>query len=218
MQVRNDMSKEQQSAPSQPETEQPVHDQPVASPGRRRFVTGLATGSVLMTVANRPAMAAWCTPSAWVSGNLSRPNGQVKSCGGRSHGFWRTQPKNWPSRYRPGTCKNGGPGTCTDYKGDGTPFHQGVGNGTGPFAGSRFGELTLMQVLWLQGNSDPHKLGGHFVAALLNSITIPNYGLSEATVIDMWFQLETQGFYLPPSGAATMTPEDVAEFLQNTFD
>lgn len=188
----------------------------IASPGRRRFVTGLATGSVLMTVASKPAMAGtWCTPSAWVSGNLSReelPN----SCGGRSPGFWRTQDRQWPSHYKPGTCKNSGPGNCNVYNGDGTPFHQAIGDGTGPFFGTTFGDHSMMQVIWKQGHGDPYQLGAHICAALLNAATIPEYGMSEHQVIEIWYQLETQGFYQPSAGDL-MTKQDVVAFIQNTF-
>lgn len=190
-------------------------DRPAISPGRRRFVTGVATGSILMTVANRPALAGVCTPSAWVSGNLS-PRTDQESCGGRSPGFWKANVQRWPSLYDPGTCKNKGPGTCNKFNDDGTPFHQGVGDGSGPFFGSTFGALTLMQVLWLKGHEDPHQLGAHIVAALLNAVTIPEYGMTEADVVEIWFQLETKGFY--EVSGIVMDAEEVVRFIQNTFD
>lgn len=207
----------------------PVEGGSGPSSSRRRFVAGLATGSILMTVASRPAIAggggkggggkgdwkkgAWCTPSAWVSGNLSN-NHSKQNCGGRSPGYWKTDPKRWPSKYKAGSC-NKGKGTCTDYKNDGTGFHQYKG---GPFAGSFFGNKSMMQVLWLQGHSDPHQLGAHIVAAFLNAATIANYGMTRSMVVDIWYQLSTQGFYQPSPGAPVMTAEEVVDFIQNTFD
>lgn len=210
----------------------PVEGGSGPSSSRRRFVAGLATGSILMTVASRPAIAggggggkggggkgdwkkgAWCTPSAWVSGNLSN-NHAKQNCGGRSPGYWKANASRWPSKYKPGSCSSKKGGNCTDYKNDGTAFHQYKG---GPFAGSFFGNKSMMQVLWLQGHSDPHQLGAHIVAAFLNAATIANYGMTRSMVVDIWYQLSTQGFYQPSPGAPVMTAEEVVDFIQNTFD
>lgn len=218
---------EQEHADQHAERDHATEDRSGTSASRRRLVAGLASGSILMTVANRPAIAggrgggsgdwkrgAWCTPSAWVSGNLSQ-NDDRQSCGGRSPGYWQSEARRWPSIYDAGSCKKGGRGTCTDYKNDGTPFHQFRG---GPFSGSFFGNQSMMQVLWLGGHSDPHQLGAHIVAALLNAASIPNYGMTRSMVIDVWHQLSTQGFYQPSPGAPAMTPEEVVLFIQNTFD
>lgn len=187
---------------------------------RRRLIKGVATGSVLMTVANRPAMGAWCTPSAWVSGNLSQPDKLRKTCGGRSPGFWRTRVERWPSRYSPGTCATSTPGTCTSYNDDGTPFHMALINAAGlrgVFYGTTFGTRTLMQVLWLEGSGDPYRLGAHIIAGLLNAATVPDYGMNENMVKEIWRQIEMQGYYQPSVGDP-MYPQDVVKFLQNTFD
>lgn len=197
------------------------------STSRRRFVTGLAGGSVLMTVASQPAMAGLCTPSAWVSGNLSQVGGKHRRCGGKAPKHWRDKPNQWPSRYRPGSCKDNkgkGKGFGHDnrdcdgkYASNGTPFHRGYGDGSGPCRGSSFGDKTMMQLLWEQNHSDLHRLGSHVVAALLNSATIPNYGMSEETISDIWVQIESRGFYKPPYGEA-MGVDDVIRFLQNTYE
>jgi hypothetical protein len=191
------------------------------SSSRRRFIAGVASGSILMTVASRPALAGggkgdkggWCTPSAWVSGNLSQTN-SMRNCGGRSPGYWKSNFNRWPSTVKPGSCKTKGNGNCTDYKGDGTPFHKSNG---GPFAGDFFGSLTMMQVLWLTGNKDPYQLGSHIIAAYLNAVTIPNYGMTPSMVVDMWDQLTIHGFYQPTPGAPSMSKEEVVVFIKNTF-
>jgi hypothetical protein len=234
------MSEEQQSVhagsgSAQPESGIAVSSAQVPeSPGRRRFVTGLAGGSVLMTVASQPAMAGLCTPSAWVSGNLSQVGGKHRRCGGKPPKHWRDKPKQWPSRYRPGNCKKddkgkgkgGGHGggfghddrDCNGkYASNGTPFHRGYGDGSGACRGSSFGDKTMMQLLWEQNNSDLHRLGAHVVAALLNASSIPNYGMSEETIADIWLQVESRGYYKPPHGEA-MSVEDVIRFLQNTYE
>jgi hypothetical protein len=185
---------------------------------RRRFIKGIATGAVLITVASRPAMGAWCTPSAWVSGNLSAHD-DADTCGGRSPGYWATQPDRWPPQYRPGTCDDDEHGTCKKYESDGTPFHNITNSAglTGPFYNNgTFKTLTMMQVLWLGGGGDAYQLGAHLCAALLNAATIPNYGMDEATVKEIWRQLATQGYYQPSVGTP-MYPQDVVAFIKNTF-
>lgn len=222
------MSSQSQNQGSEPRSRQALPPQtgagsaPAAavSTDRRRLLKGVATGSVLMTVANRPAMGAWCTPSAWVSGNLSQPDKLRKTCGGRSPGFWRTRVERWPSKYSTGTCATQTQGPCSSYNADGTPFHITVINAEGKrgvFFGSSFGTRTLMQVLWLEGSGDPHRLGMHIVAALLNAATIPDYGMSENMVREIWRQVSTQGFYQPSVGDP-MYPADVVMFIQNTFE
>lgn len=184
---------------------------------RRRFLKGAAGATpILMTVASRPALGAQCTPSAWVSGNLSDHGHERLTCGGRSPGYWKARAEMWSTtRYQPGTCsqkldyRNN---TCTAYNGDGTPFNAVFATGNRYYDGK-----TLMQVLWLQGNEDPFQLGAHIVAALLNADSIPDYGMRPEDVVDIYRQLVTTGVYQPSAGDP-MTAQDVVLFIQNTFD
>lgn len=74
---------------------------------KRKLLKGAAVAPLLMTIASRPVLAMGiCTPSAWVSGNLSDHN-KERECGGRSPGYWKTKPGRWPNSYKPGTCKPG---------------------------------------------------------------------------------------------------------------
>lgn len=229
------MSEEQQSVPvasesARYESESAVASvQTPASNSRRRFVTGLAGGSVLMTVASRPAMAGLCTPSAWVSGNLSDAGQKQRRCGGKPPKHWQDKPNQWPPRYRPGNCKNdkndrgkgkGGQSSsdCNGkYASNGTPFHRGFGDGSGPCGGSVFGDKTMMQLLWESSHNDLHRLAKHVIAAHLNAAAIPNYGMTEAMIADIWSQIEAQGFYQPSHGELMMV-DDVILFLQNTYE
>ena len=211
---------------------------------RRRILKGAAVAApLMMTVASRPVLGAQCTPSAWVSGNLS-DNGQDRSCGGRSPGYWKTNPHRWQgTRFMPGTCggevsehhmrlrkhswgkESGydktyswqGTGTCKTYGSDGTPFHKFSQLGRrGVFPGRYYRDRTLMQVLWLKGHEDPYQLGAHIVAALLNAASIPDYGMSVREVIHMYGQLARLGYFQPSAGDP-MSPQEVVLFIQNTF-
>lgn len=184
---------------------------------RRHLIKGIgATAPLMMTIASRPVLGAQCTPSAWVSGNLS-DHGQTRmSCGGRSPGYWKTRGGRWAvTGFVPGTCKHSAmTHVCRGYKSDGTAFHQSAG---GIFAGRVFGHKTMMQVLWLNGNEDPYQLGAHIVAALLNAASIPDYGMDRNDVAEMYRQLVTAGLYQPSVGEA-MTAQDCVRFIQNTFE
>ena len=185
---------------------------------RRSLIKGIGIATpLIMTVASRPVLGAQCTPSAWVSGNLSDNHTEL-SCGGRSPGYWKTRVRRWGgSGYNPGTCAEEiSRSTCDNYKSDGTPFHKSGGSG-GVFDGSNFGSKSMMQVLWLLGNEDSYQLGAHIVAALLNAASIPDYGMNQNQVIDMYRQLVTSGLYQPSVGDP-MTAEDCVRFIQNTFD
>ena len=182
---------------------------------RRRFLKGTAGAApILLTVASRPVLGAQCTPSAWVSGNLSHPDSD-KECGGRSPGFWRTKPDRWPLGYNPGTCTDASrKGTCKEWNSDGTAFHVGLSS-SGVFAGTQYGTDTLMQVLWREGHSDMYELGAHLVAALFNAESISSYGMSPAEIIAMANQVLTTGTFTTSTGQI-LSAQDVVLFIQNT--
>lgn len=179
-----------------------------SSNSKRKLLKGAAAAPLLMTVASRPVLARGiCTPSAWVSGNLSDHH-QAVECGGRSPGYWKTNPDAWPGQFKHGTCdvssQNGKHksyavnNTCKVYLDDGTKFSDVFGSG--------FPGKTMMQVLWLGGNDDPYQLGAHIVAALLNAATISDYGMTEQDVINL-YKYNQFGF----------TSEEMVDFIQQTF-
>jgi len=186
----------------------------MVSDSRRQILKGAAAAPLLMTVISRPVMGAQCSPSAWVSGNLSNQGNEKPTCGGYSPGYWKTnQNDQWAATgYNPGTKKSGGMnnGTACNYNVDGTPFHS-------VFAGSKFGSTSMMHVMWLTSNEDQYQLGSHIVAALLNAASIPDYGMSVADVQDIYQQLDSAGYYQTSTGE-TMTAEAVVMFIQNTFN
>lgn len=194
---------------------------PGHSENRRRLLKGVAAATpVIMTVASRPVLGAQCTPSAWVSGNLSDHGRDAISCGGRSPGYYKTRPEAWAgTMFDPGTCaRTTRMGTCKVYRPDGTPFHRFSRlRRRGVFPGHYYHNKTLMQVLWLRGHEDPYRLGAHIVAALLNAASIPEYGLSVRDVIRMYGQLARRGYYKPASGGHPMSAQEVVLFIRNTF-
>ena len=183
---------------------------------RRHLLKGIGVSApLMMTVASRPVLGAQCTPSAWVSGNLSA-QAESHSCGGHSPGYWKTDPARWMGTgFTPGTCAEmTRTGVCRAFESDGTAFHQSAG---GVCAGHAFGDRTMMQVLWLRGHMDNYQLGAHIVAALLNAASIPDYGMDQNDVIDMYRQLVNSGYYQPSVGPA-MSAQECVRFIHNTFD
>jgi len=208
---------------------------------RRRILKGAAVAApLMMTVASRPVlgMGARCTPSAWVSGNLSDHGKELRSCGGRSPGYWKNHDWGGTGCYpgsgewnKWGDNKWGGSrwgGSKRDDKkrskynkseSDGTPFHQFSRSGRrrGIFPGRGYKDKTMMEVLWSKGHEDPDKLGAHIIAAYLNAKTIPEYGMTPKQVLDMYNQLERRGYYQPGGAGAPMSRQEVVMFIQNTF-
>jgi hypothetical protein len=165
------------------------------SQGRRHFLKGsAAVAPVVITVASRPVLGAQCTPSAWVSGNLSDHGNFRTSCGGFNPTYWASSPSLWPAPYKPGT-----------------KFNDVFTLGNGYYDGK-----TLLQVLSLTAGEDPYGLGKNIVAALLNAASVTDYGMDVATVQEIYKQLVLNGIYQPSSGDP-MIAQDVVAFIQNTY-
>ncbi len=147
---------------------------------RRRFTQASMIAPVMMSIASRPVLGQGnqCTTSGLESGNHSGVD--EVTCEGCSPGYWMNHPQSWPPQYNPD--ENYDP---TDpNQNNGTLFSQvfSISNSS-PYWG-----LTLMGVLKMTGNSDPHKLGFHTVATLLNAAVIgyPTFGYTESEVINIY--------------------------------
>ncbi len=180
-------------------TEKKLENRPVQSDeaeaqhsdSRRRFLKGASIAApVIMTVASRPVLANHCTVSGTLSGNLSNPDDD-HYCAGLTPGYWRNHVE-WPYPYTAGRCDShtGGGNHCDRYV-DGTPFHLGYSNSqrqAGPFEGDLYGNLSMMEVIILNGRDDRYQLGAHAVAALLNAahFGVDIFGYTPQQIIDMW--------------------------------
>jgi hypothetical protein len=145
-------------------------NEPVST-SRRRFTRAGLSGSVLMTLASRPALASHCSVSGIQSGNLSRPQGGVV-CAGLSPGYWKTHPEEWACGYSPGSCTESGGGTCQEWDDTGNSLESMLSGTTI----SVTSDLTMMQTMWADLNTDffednptAGNLAFHLVAAFLNA-------------------------------------------------
>lgn len=178
---------------------------------RRRRIGQAALGSVpvLLALQHRSvrAQTGQCmTVSAFSSMNVSNLN-RPYSCTGRSPGGWRNRTDFWvgtsvdPGYYEneDGVLTTGG-GSTNDWTKwiGGTRFRDVYGDPSGVFTNvSGASDLSLMQVLWLQGN-DHAQVGGYFVAAMLNHLKGWADPYDEYTLRDVWSQYATTGTYTPP--------------------
>jgi hypothetical protein len=211
---------------------QPEAPQSVSVDQSRRKLAGAALGvSAILTLASRPVLAGQCvTPSAACSGNLSQ-HGTPTTCSGKSPGYWKQHPEQWPLPYLPGSCSD----QCNkaDKWSGGTLFHPIFGlvtNGIGKSFLADFDSnpisaptsLSMMQVLMMNDGSnpwglfDPDNLGMHIVAALLNAKKGLTPILSESDVINMWNEWATKG-YFEPTASVHWSSAQIVQYIQGTF-
>ena len=211
---------------------QPEAPQPVSVDQSRRKLAGAALGvSAILTLASRPVLAGQCvTPSAACSGNLSQ-HGTPTTCSGKSPGYWKQHPNQWPLPYLPGSCSD----QCNKANkwAGGTLFHpifglvtNGIGNSfladfdSNPISGPT--SLSMMQVMKMNDGSnpwglpDPDNLGMHIVAALLNAKKGLTPILSESDVINMWNEWATKG-YFEPTANVHWSSAQIVQYIQGTF-
>lgn len=170
---------------------------------RRKFLIKGAAASVpvILTVASRPAMGGnFCTPSGFLSGNLSNPEDDRLMCNGKSPGFWRNR---FPHHYKNVKFSTVFGGVWVD--GGGTPWNP---------------DATLHEVIHYRGTEDRYKLGAHSVAAYLNAEyrTKLNYPMRTETVVDVVRQVLTMGVYTDPSTGLSMDALEVKSFFQDTYN
>lgn len=183
---------------------------------RRRLTTGVAAAvPAFFILRHRSVRAGMCeSMSGWNATSSMHPSsdhGQDYVCTGRSPGYWKNHEDAWPAPYKPGTAKK-------KYA-DGTLFYEVFApiahfTTTDPAPD----DLTLMNVLRLQGHGDPEKMGAHLVAALLNAAAGKTQPVSVDRVKDVWQQWAFSGVYTPPPGVDEWYAEDIKLYLATTWN
>ncbi len=151
---------------------------------KRRSLTKTGVAApVIMTLASKSALGAGptrCSVSGMMSGNASHPDEGV--CEGCTPGYWKNHPESWPGNPTAGTCSefSGKSGRCKgDYTG-GTVFSNWFITATRSDSDSEpmIDLLMKPQTYWT--------LHAHAVAALLNSLTLSNFGNTSTDIINWW--------------------------------
>lgn len=166
---------------------------------RRRLLKGAAAVTpVILTVASRPALGAICTPSGFISGNLSHTH-EEDYCYGRSPGYWKNRNPEPETRWTDVFCclwrDNAGITWDTNY--------------------------TFDQILKkLDGNDDHYEFAFHAVACYLNAKYKPDgiYAMTEQNVQDLINDVLTTGYYHNPvTGTMVWDAQGVVDFIAQTF-
>ena len=169
-----------------------VEEGRIRDAARRRLIIGTAA-PVLMSLASRPVMGAvsQCSPSGFMSGNVSIQPGQGTGCGGLSPGYWKNH-TDWPAPYTPNT-----------------KFHS-VFTSKAKY---NYGHKSMQTVL----QDYPGSFAFHTIACLLNSVSaFADYALSASTVIKIWNDISTIGYYLTSTGEK-MYEADAKKFFEDTY-
>ena len=184
-------------------TEVPESPQPPAEAHniRRRLLRGgLAASPALLTLVNRPAMAATCkTASSHLSASLSRPGSGRFNCTGRKPASWASLAlASWPGG------ENGAPKT---------KFKDAVGQS------SLFADFKLPELLASESNDASLSLAKHLAAAHLNAVA----GLTPAAVLDVlkvkdiWAKVVVSPNYYEPTAGIRWTRDQVIAWVQTTM-
>lgn len=200
-----------------------------AKDSRRRLLRGgLAAAPALLTLVNRPVIAAnqCMTGSAFVSMNLSRPNSGVLSCSGAGPASWSADgaTKDWPAPMAipdtvqtleapiatgaqvTSTEKIAAPSTLDDSATvkETTKTVKVAGTTFNSVFGSQggYGTKTLSEVLLMNTNSGRDGLARHLVAAYLNALKglTPREVLDVPTIKSIWTSFIARGYYEPTAG------------------
>jgi len=178
---------------------------PLSAPRRKILIAGGTVAPVVLTLISRPVLGGDCiSPSATLSTALSHRDTKVGTCTGRSPGYWKnhTDPGDWPV-----------PTTTTFYSffqpEGSTHFYKTVG--------STQVALSMLEVLQLTGGEDSQKMGAHFTAAYLaiKKGWVSPLALSETSLLAMWAEWATTGFYHPYAGAAPWDADQIKNYLIN---
>lgn len=170
--------------------QEPAASRDIPSDSRRRLIKGgIAGAPVLMTILSRPALGQQClTPSAFGSGNLSRPGGGDQPCNGAVPGYWIAHTGSWPGGYATTT-------KFTDVFG----------------SGGGFTNETLLAVL---GGSNA--LASNIVAALLNAASGRNVAPTVGVVKGIWSEFVSSGYFSPTAGVQ-WNDSQIIFYLQSTM-
>ena len=172
-----------------------------ADSGKRRLLkTIVATAPVVMAVSSKPALANFCSVSGFLSGNLSNHNDD-QSCGGKSPGYWKN---NYARHY-------------SQEMFDQFKFKQEFGALWYGDQGRWHDDVKFREVLNYEGHEDAYKFGFHAIAAYLNAVNIPGYGLSPDDVADMVAQIAGGGLYTHPGTGKTLDAEEFTAFIIQTY-
>jgi hypothetical protein len=172
---------------------------------RRLAKAGIGAAGVLWSLESRAAMGPMIckSPSGALSGGLSSHYGPEPICQGRSPGYWKNSTNAWPipltTMFADVFYVAGSKQSCTEETKDKSYLCS-----------------TMLNLLSPQ-SFDQYNLAMHTVATYLNIKSGRINFLSIETLLNMWYEVQTKGFYTPAAGVQ-WTPEQVKNYLEATHD
>lgn len=172
---------------------------------RRLAKAGIGVAGVLWTLESRATMGPMIckSPSGALSGGLSSHYGPEPVCQGRSPGYWKNHTGEWPipldTMFADVFYVAGSKQSCTAETKDKSYLCS-----------------TMLNLVSPQ-HFDQYKLAMHAVATYLNIKSGKINFLSVETLLNMWYEVQTKGFYNPTVGVQ-WSPEQVKNYLEATHD
>ena len=172
---------------------------------RRLAKAGIGAVGVLSTLESRATMSPMMckSPSGALSGGLSSHYGPAPVCNGLSPGYWKNHSQSWPisttTWFADVFYVSGNRSYCT-IKAKNTSLLC----------------STMMNMLSHQ-TFDKYNLAMHAVATYLNIRSGKINFLSVETLLNMWYEVQTKGYYSPTAGVK-WNAEQVKNYLQATHD
>lgn len=172
---------------------------------RRLAKAGIGAAGILATLDSRAAMSPMIckSPSGALSGGLSSHYGPEPVCMGLSPGYWKNHTGAWPipvnTLFANVFYVPGNKATCTPKT-----------------RNTNYLCSTMLNLLTSQ-SFDKYNLAMHAIATYLNIRSGKINFLTVETLLNMWYEVQTKGFYSPTAGVK-WTPEQVKNYLQATHD
>lgn len=172
---------------------------------RRLAKAGVGAAGVLMTLESRATMSPMIckSPSGALSGGLSSHYGPAPVCNGLSPGYWKNHTGAWPCAtdtwFADVFYVSGNRRFCT-VKQKNTSYLC----------------STMLNLLSPQ-RFDRYNLAMHAIATYLNIRSGKINFLSVETLLAMWYEVQTKGYYSPTVGVK-WSAEQVKNYLQATHD
>jgi hypothetical protein len=172
---------------------------------RRLAKAGIGALGVLSTLESRAGMSPMIckSPSGALSGGLSSHYGPAPVCQGLSPGYWKNHTDAWPipldTMFANVFYVGGDKGSCTVETKDKSYLCS-----------------TMLNLLSPQ-DFDQYNLAMHAVATYLNIKSGKISFLSVETLLGMWYEVQTKGYYNPTAGVQ-WSAEQVKNYLQATHD
>lgn len=185
---------------------------------RRRLLVGAGASAApfLLTLVSQPALGVTCfTPSRSLSKNTSlSQTGKYGECTGAE------SPGNYKAQQTPGTSPYHWPATVPPTTAMHPLFYMGNSNGVTRFVKTVNNAEVSMTLGEALNVNAPEQVHFHIIAAYLNKLggngaVIPDNVMTVSSILGMWQEYATKGYYEPFAGTKWYATEIKAYLISN---